>query len=147
MATSREFAGSRKGFDILRDNRTNFSNQQNVWQLSEMSAATTVTEPVSVQEVLKTLSQRSGQPTNSAAESGPYQTQVPTGRQVGGQTNQGGTSVSPGGSVTVSNARESSNNENSGQIEWVFQNGKWVPIQVGTEKPAQTPKEKEHIES
>ncbi len=146
MTTNQEFGGTRKGFEQFRDNRRNYSNKGNVWQLSEMPATTPMNEPVSVQEVLKTLSERSGQPANTDIESRPYQTPVSPSRQVNRQANQGGISVSPGGVVTVSDPRESSNNGNMGHIEWVFRNGKWIPVPVEPEKPAETQKENGHIE-
>ena len=147
MVNYQSSAGNRKEFELFRDSRRNFSNRGNVWQLSEMQATTPINEPVSVQEVLKTLSERSVQPSNTGTESLQYQTQAPRVGQVNGQTNQGGISVSPGGVVTVSDPREPSNNENIGHIEWVFQNGKWVPIPVGPgEKPAVTQKKNGHIE-
>jgi len=144
MVTNQGFAGQRNGFGLIHDNRRNLLNQENVWQLSEMPNEITINEPVSVQEVLKTMSQRSsGQQPDSFSESGQYQSQVPG----IGQANRGGISVSPGGAVTVSNSRGSSNNEKIGHIEWVFRNGQWVPVAVGPEeKPVETQNEKGHIE-
>ena len=146
MITNQEFAGTRKGFDQFGNNRRNYSDQGNVWQLSEMQTTTPINEPVSVQDVLKTLSERSGQPNNNDIEPRLYQAQVPPNGQVNRQTNRGGISVSPGGFVTVSDPRESSNNENLGHIEWKFQNGKWVPVPVEPEKITEPQKEEGHIE-
>ncbi len=146
MITKQEFTGTRKGFDQFGNNSRSYSNQGNVWQLSEMPTTTPINEPVSVQDVLKTMSERSGQQTNNDIESRPYQTQVHPNGQVNRQTSRGGISVSPGGFVTVSDPRESSNNENIGHIEWEFRNGKWVPVSVESEKPAEPQKEEGHIE-
>jgi protein involved in polysaccharide export with SLBB domain len=146
MIANQEYAGTRKGFDQFDNNTRSYSNQGNVWQLSAMPATTPINEPVSVQEVLDKMSERSGQPTNTDIESRPYQTQVPPSGQVNRQTSRGGISVSPGGFVTVSDPRESSNNENLGHVEWEFRNGKWVPVSVESEKPTEPQKENGHIE-
>jgi polysaccharide export outer membrane protein len=147
MANNRGSIGNRKGYELFSESRRNLLNQGNVWQLSEMPNSTPTNEPVSVQEVLKTMSQRSsGQQTNNFSESGQYQTQATGVGQVNRQTNQGGISVSPGGAVTVSTTRELPKNENIGHIEWVYRNGQYVPIAVGPEKPAEVQKENGHIE-
>jgi len=152
LITDQESAGDRKGFELFRNSKQNRANQGNVWQLSEMPATTPINEPVSVQEVLKTLSERSGQQngtytqSNTGASSKPSQTPVPPNGQVNRQMNQRGTFGSSAGSVTVGNTSGSLNTENSGHIEWIFQNGKWVPVQVGPDKPAESQKENGHIE-
>jgi protein involved in polysaccharide export with SLBB domain len=146
MVTNRGFTAQRNGSDLIQDNRRNLLNQGNVRQLSEMSNETTLREPVSVQEVLNTMSQRSsGQQANNLYESGQYQSQIPGIGQTNGLTNQGGISVSPGGTVEVRTTREPQK-DNIGHIEWVYKNGQYVPIAVGPEeKPVETQQEKGQI--
>ena len=152
LITDQESAGARKEFELFRNSKRNWANQGNIWQMSEMPATAPINEPVSVQEVLKILSERSGQQngtythSNIEAESKPSQTTVPPNGQVNRQMNQRGTFGSSAGSVTVGNTSESLNTENSGHIEWIFQNGKWVPVQVEPDKPAENQKENGHIE-
>jgi hypothetical protein len=86
-------------------------------------------EPVSVDDILKTLSER----TRGAQGTGEQ-----TGRQDALQPLPGpattGTGV-PG-------------QELSGEVEWVFQDGKWVPVQVKAPAPKTTPQAEQtgHIE-
>ena len=51
------------------------------------------------------------------------------------QTGTKGTAQSPAGISDRETIDKQINNEGSGRIEWIFQDGKWVPVQVGRPKP------------
>jgi len=94
------------------------------------SAQEPVEEPPSVEEILKTLSEHSGRE-NVINE--------PAGRQ---RNTQGRTiiedtsrsSVAPAGAKRTDESLGQDTNEN---IEWISQNGKWIPVQVERSRPAE----------
>jgi len=100
-----------------------------------------VEEPPSVEEILKTLSEHNGRGLSSP--------QKPVDRQstVQGRVNKDTSrpSVAPAGRQGTDKLLDEDAN-----IEWIFKDGKWIPVQVGTRKPAEVEKvEKEptdHIE-
>ena len=110
-----------------------------------------VEEPPSVEEILKVLSEHSGgnQGMNDPAEDTVRSRAEPVGRQ---RNTQGRTiiqdlprsSVAPAG---TNRTDESLGQDTNGNIEWIFQNGKWIPVQVKTPRPAEVKEEPTgHIE-
>ena len=100
-----------------------------------------VEEPPSVEEILKTLSERSAgnEGMNEPAESTVRSRGEPVGRQ---RNTQGRTtiedlsrsSVAPNGRQRTD---ESSGQDTNGNIEWILQDGKWIPVLVERPKPAE----------
>jgi polysaccharide export outer membrane protein len=89
-----------------------------------------VEEPPSVEDILRTLSEHSG------GENG-----------LNGQA--GGAFRSPQGQASRRSRMQETNEslDQDANIEWIFQDGKWVPVQVGKPKPAVKEKEPTgHIE-
>jgi protein involved in polysaccharide export with SLBB domain len=43
------------------------------------------------------------------------------------------------GNLETSKTNESTSEANKGQIEWIFENGKWIPVRVGPEQPVEPP--------
>ncbi len=152
MVSDQESNRASKGFDLFNTGAQNRAGGRNVLQSSDMPNSNTIDKPISVQEVLKTLSERSGRKSgtnangNAENEISSYVPSVPQDRQVNTQMNQGDTFVSSAGSVTVDKSGEQLDTDNSGHIEWVFKNGKWVPVQIGAAKPVENQKENGHIE-
>ncbi|MBN2180309.1 MAG: polysaccharide biosynthesis/export family protein [Sedimentisphaerales bacterium] len=152
LITDRESAAIRKRYQLLQNSNWNTTNRQNIWQMSEMSDTTSINEPTSVQEVLKTLAERSGGETgttgqvNSANGSRSYEPRTLPGVQTNNSMNQQGVYGQSAGTVTVSGPGNSSSDASSGHIEWVYKNGKWVPTQVGDVGPVETRKENGNME-
>ena len=93
-----------------------------------------VEEPASVEDILKTLSEHNGREISSPREPASRQrrTEGPGPR---GRTNIQDTSrssVAPAGAI----GKDEFLNQD-GNIEWIFRDGKWIPVQVGTPKPAE----------
>ncbi|UCC97213.1 MAG: polysaccharide biosynthesis/export family protein [Phycisphaerales bacterium] len=104
-------------------------------------------EPISVDDILKTLSQRTRSeqgteeqtPRQDALQPSPRP--APTGTGALGQDAavdvewvfQDGKWVR----VEVGGRKPAAEEEPTGHIEWIFQNGKWVPIQVGPAAPTE----------
>ena len=87
-----------------------------------------VEKPASVEDILKTLSEHNG----------PRRTTE--GRESIGDTSS--PSVAPSGPQGTGELLD-----RDGNIEWIFQNGKWIPVQIGAPKPAEVEKEPAgHIE-
>ncbi len=86
-----------------------------------------VEEPVSVEDILKILSEHNGREISSPRE--------PASRQ-------------PRPSVAPSDRQETGELlDQDANIEWIFQDGKWIPVQVGARKPEQEEEEPTgHIE-
>jgi protein involved in polysaccharide export with SLBB domain len=146
-------SGAANRFELF-GNRRNWTDRGNVWQLSDMPSANSTNEPMSVQEVLKTLSERSGQKNgvNTGIDNGNTvdSNNLPAfPRQVNQQMNYNRSAQPSPGSVSVGQTNESQQTQGSGQVEWVYQNGKWVPVQVGQPQvatPTQVPQVPGHIE-
>jgi protein involved in polysaccharide export with SLBB domain len=82
-------------------------------------------EPISVDDILKTLSDRTHR------EQGANEQAPPQG------TSQPSTAPAPAASGAA----------DSGNVEWIFRDGKWVQVHVGTQKPAeQQPEQTGHVE-
>jgi protein involved in polysaccharide export with SLBB domain len=154
MVTNNEYAGVPKGFELFDTRRQNRAGRETVLQMSDMPnlSSNPIDQPISVQEVLKTLSERSGRvgQTNmsrsASNEINSYNPPVPKPRQLNTPMNQKRRFGASPGSVTVGSTGEFSDTENSGHIEWVFQNGKWVPMQTGPAEPEEAKRENGHIE-
>jgi protein involved in polysaccharide export with SLBB domain len=138
----------------LFGNRRNWTDRGNVWQLSDMPSANSTSEPMSVQDVLKTLSERSGQQNGVTPDIG-NENKVDSNnlltfpRQVNQQMNYNRNTQPTSGSVSVNQANGSQQAQESGQVEWIYQNGKWVPVQAGQPQvttPTQVPQVPGHIE-
>ena len=85
-----------------------------------------VAEPASVEDILKTLSEHNGGEIISPRE--------PASRQ---RRTEGASRPSAAPSVPQGTGELPDQN---GNIEWIFQNGKWIPVQVGTPRPAEAEK-------
>ncbi|OHB60670.1 MAG: hypothetical protein A2168_05075 [Planctomycetes bacterium RBG_13_50_24] len=105
-----------------------------------------VEEPASVEDILKTLSEHNGgQKVTEGRENiedTPRPSAAPSGRQGTGELlDQNGNIewIYQNGKwipVQVGAPKPAEVEEKpAGHIEWIFQNGKWVPVQVGTPKP------------
>jgi protein involved in polysaccharide export with SLBB domain len=97
-------------------------------------------EPPSVEEILKTLSEHNGRENISPRE--PANRRSRTQGRVNNE-NTSRSSVSPTAPQGTGELLDQNAN-----IEWIFQDGKWVPVQVGAPKPAEKEKEEptDHIE-
>ena len=100
-------------------------------------------ETPSVEDILKALSEHNG-----GENVPPRQT---TNRQ--SRTQGQGNIENPSGSPAAPTGTQGTGEllDQNANIEWVFQNGKWVPVQVGTPKPAEKkpepePESTDHIE-
>jgi len=98
-------------------------------------------EPASVEEILKTLSEHSGgnQGMNEPAEDTVRSRAEPVGRQ---RSTQGRTIIEdlPRSSVAPSGQQrtdESLGQDTNGNIEWILQDGKWIPVRVERRKPVE----------
>jgi protein involved in polysaccharide export with SLBB domain len=98
-----------------------------------------VEEPPSVEEILRTLSEHNGREVGTPQE--PADRQSRTQGRVSIE-DASRSSVAPGGPQGTGELLDQDAN-----IEWIFQDGKWIPVQVGTRKPAEAEKEPTgHIE-
>jgi len=87
-----------------------------------------VEKPASVEDILKTLSEHNGLQGRTEGRANIEDTSRPT--------------VSPTGPQGTGELLDQ-----NGNIEWIFQDGKWIPVQVGAPKPAKVEKEPAgHIE-
>jgi len=92
-----------------------------------------VAEPASVEDILKTLSEHNGGEISSPREPASRQ------RRTEGALRPSVAPSSPQGTGELPGQ--------SGNIEWIFQDGKWIPVRVGTPRPAEAEKEPAgHIE-
>lgn len=98
-----------------------------------------VEEPPSVEDILRTLSEHNGRDVSSPQE--------PADRR---STTQGRVNIEDTSRPSAAPAGPQGTDKLLGQdanIEWIFQDGKWIPVQVGTRKPAEVEKEPTgHIE-
>jgi len=85
-----------------------------------------VAEPASVEDILKTLSEHNGGEISSPREPASRQ------RRTEGASRPSVAPSSPQGTGELP--------DQNGNIEWIFQNGKWIPVQVGTPRPAEAEK-------
>jgi len=83
-----------------------------------------VEEPASVEDILRTLSEHNGREISSPRE--------PASRQRVNIEDTSRPSVAPAGPQGTGELLNQ-----DGNIEWIFRDGKWIPVQVGTPKPAE----------
>jgi protein involved in polysaccharide export with SLBB domain len=104
-----------------------------------------VEEPTSVEDILRTLSEHNGRDISSQPEpvdraSRPSVTPSDT-QQTGELLDQDGDIewvFRDGKWIPIQVGKPKPvEEEPTGHIEWVFQNGKWIPVQVGTPKPTE----------
>jgi protein involved in polysaccharide export with SLBB domain len=97
-----------------------------------------IEEPPSVEDILRMLSEHNGREISSPQE--------PAGRR----RTQGRVNIEDTSRSSVAPAAPQGTGElldRDANIEWIFQDGKWIPVQVGTRRPAEKEKEPTgHIE-
>jgi len=104
-----------------------------------------VEEPTSVEDILKTLSEHNGREISSQQEPVDRRSRpsvTPPGTQGTGELLDQAEDIEwvfqNGKWIPVQVKKTKPvEEEPTGHIEWVFQNGKWVPVQVGTPKPTE----------
>ena len=127
-AEPRRFASPSNQWDPRTVNRIYASNAGN--GSGQTAPQQPAGEPIGVDDILKTLSERTRQ----------QQADTQTQRQ---DTLQ----PSPGPTVTGTGAQPAApGQEIPGEVEWVFQDGKWIPVQVKGAKPAPQEEQPGHIE-
>jgi protein involved in polysaccharide export with SLBB domain len=121
MATEREYSTVPSNFGKFNNPVSNWLYAKDIGTSNGRPALREPPEePTSVEDILKTLSEHNGQ-TNSQQEPADRRTRP---------------------SVTQSDTQKSDELlDQDTDIEWVFQNGKWIPIPVGKTKPAEVEKE------
>jgi protein involved in polysaccharide export with SLBB domain len=156
MVNNSEYVRTSKNFELFDAGKQNRARRETVLQMSDMPNinSNAIDRPVSVQEVLKTLSERSGRGSetnvskSASNKINSYNPPAQNYRQVNTQLNQKRRFGASPGTVIVGSTGEFSDTENSGNIEWIFKNGKWVPVQTGPSQPEEAEAEREtgHIE-
>ena len=156
MVTDGEYSRVPSGFGQFNDSASRWLYAKDVG-ISNGSPALRepVEEPASVEDILKTLSEHNGREISSPREPAsrqrrtegrvniedtPKPSAAPSGPQgTGGLLDQDGNIewiFRDGKWIPVQvGAPKPAEVEPAGHIEWIFQNGKWVPVQVGTPKP------------
>jgi protein involved in polysaccharide export with SLBB domain len=150
MARDEEYSRVPSGFGRFNDAASRWLYAKDVGISTDRSALREpVDEPPSVEEILKTLSEHNGRQKqlNGQAADTFVPPAEPAGRQdsTEGRVNVEDTSrpsVAPSGRQETGELLDQDAN-----IEWIFQDGKWIPVQVGTRKPVEAEKEPtDHIE-
>jgi protein involved in polysaccharide export with SLBB domain len=106
-------------------------------------------EPVSVEDILKKLSEHNSGEKGVNGQAGDTfsSPREPASRQ---NRTQGRANIEDTSGQSVAPAGQQGTGElldQNGNIEWIFQDGKWIPVQVGTRKPAKVEEEPTgHIE-
>jgi len=135
MATDGEYSRAPSNFGQFNDATSRWLYAKDVGISNGRPAlAEPVEEPPSVEDILKTLSEHNGGEISSPRQ--------PASRQRVNIEDTPSPSVAP-------SARQEANGllDQNGDIEWIFQDGKWIPVQVGTRKPAEVEEEPAgHIE-
>jgi hypothetical protein len=134
MATDREYSRSPSNFGQFNDASSRWLYAKDIGISNGRPALQEpVEEPASVEDILRTLSEHNGGEISSPRE--------PASRQRGSIENTSRPSGLQGTGELL---------DQNGNIEWIFQNGKWIPVQVGTPMPAEVPEAEEepagHIE-
>jgi len=137
MASDREYSRTPSNFGQFNDATSRWLYAKDVGiSNGRPPLQDPVEEPASVEEILKMLSEY-----NSGETSSP---QEPASRQRVNIQDTSRPSVAPSRPQGTGELLDQ-----NGNIEWIFQNGKWIPVQVGTTKPAEPEPEVEptgHIE-
>ncbi|MHC4508001.1 MAG: polysaccharide biosynthesis/export family protein [Planctomycetota bacterium] len=142
---ARQLAGPSGQWDSRALNRTYANNAGSGSDRTALRQRTD--EPVSVDEILKTLSQRTRSEQGTDGQTPPRDAlqpslgPAPTGTGALGQGASGDVEwVFQDGKwvrVEVGGRKPAAEEEQTGHIEWIFQNGKWVPIQIGPPTPTE----------
>jgi protein involved in polysaccharide export with SLBB domain len=142
MITDRESAQLRNRFGQFNNRLSSGIYARDTGTLSDRIATReTADEPASVEDILKTLSERSRREEMTNKRAGAQDTfrssRQPVNREerIDERVNLRDalrSSVAPTGSRVTN---ESVDQDRTGNIEWVFQDGKWVPVQVEPTKP------------
>jgi len=140
MASDREYSRTPSNFGQFNDATSRWLYAKDVGiSNGRPPLQDPVEEPASVEEILKMLSEY-----NSGETSSP---QEPASRQRVNIQDTSRPSVAPSRPQGTGELLDQNGNiewifqngkwevEPAGHIEWVFRNGKWVPVQVGTPKP------------
>jgi len=135
MATDSEYSRTPSNFGQFNDATSRWLYAKDVGISNGRPAPREpVEEPASVADILKTLSEHNGGEISSPRE--------PASRQRVNIEDTPRLPAAPPGSQGTGELLDQ-----DGNIEWIFQDGKWVPVQVGTRKPVEAPKEPAgHIE-
>jgi protein involved in polysaccharide export with SLBB domain len=133
MATDGERASVPSSFGQFNNPVSSWLYAKDVGISNSLPDSREQVEAPSVEDILKELSKRSGQ----ASQQKPALPQRGTEGQV--NTEEKSTApITPTGTQGTGELLDQNAN-----IEWVFRNGKWIPVQVGAGKPAEQEAEKE----
>jgi protein involved in polysaccharide export with SLBB domain len=132
MATDTEGTGVQSNFGQFNNPATRWLYAKDVGLSSRGSNFQEPAEPPSVEDILKALSERSGET--------PAQEPASPQRGTAGQasTERSRSPAAPTGSQATGEPLGQ-----DGDIEWIFRDGKWIPVPVGKGKPAEKEEEKE----
>jgi len=152
MITDRESTKFPRGFRQLNNRTTNWMDANDVRQSSIWLSAQETDKPVSVTDILKTLSERSRRDERINEQADPEDTfkslREPVRREMrtDGRINLEDALKSSTGPIGTKEKVEPFNDKKAGNIEWIFQNGKWVPVQIGSQEPKEAKEQAGHIE-
>ena len=128
MATDREYSRTPSNFGQFNDATSRWLYAKDVGISNGLPALQEpVEEPASVEDILRILSEHNGGEISSPQE--------PASRQRVNIEDTSKPSVAPSGPQGTGELLDQ-----NGNIEWIFQNGKWIPVQVGTPRPAEAAK-------
>ncbi len=154
MITDREFAQLPEGYERFSSGTRSRMDARDVRGSSAapVDSRKTMDGPVSVNDILKTLSERSrrGRRTGGQADAeevlrpfwGPSRRERRIDERIERQDTLR-TSVSP---VAPRAMGKPLGEAEAGRIEWIFQNGKWVPVQITAPEPMEDEPEAGHVE-
>jgi len=128
MATEGEYSRTPSNFGQLNDAASRWLYAKDVGMSNGRPALQApVAEPTSVEDILKTLSEHNGGENGVNGQAGDTfrSRREPASRQ-------SRPSVAPSGPQGTGELLDQ-----NGNIEWIFRDGKWIPVQVGTRKPAE----------
>jgi protein involved in polysaccharide export with SLBB domain len=147
MATDGEYSRSPSGFGQFNDSASRWLYAKDVGITNGRPALPEpVEEPTSVEDILKTLSEHTGNENRASGqqrESVSRQSRLPVmpsdPQGAGELLDQDGNIewvYRDGKWIPVQvGAPKPAEVEPAGHIEWIYQNGKWIPVQVGTPRP------------
>lgn len=146
MITERESMNAPRGYQRWNNDTRSFRDLRNVRQRpTRQYAPETAQEPLSVEEVLKTLSEQPAREQNRIDNQTNIRTSFDAFWEQNRRQNRTDNRRNPNNTLRPSNVTASSqpidqqiDNERAGRIKWVFQDGKWIPIQVGPSQPEPT---------
>ncbi|HUT47692.1 MAG TPA: polysaccharide biosynthesis/export family protein [Sedimentisphaerales bacterium] len=128
MVTEGEYSRTPSNFGQLNDAASRWLYAKDVGMSNGRPALQApVAEPTSVEDILKTLSEHNGGENGVNGQAGDTfrSRREPASRQ-------SRPSVAPSGPQGTGELLDQ-----NGNIEWIFRDGKWIPVQVGTRKPAE----------